>query len=77
MKCMSSSRWGRSITGILFAKPLPLSNLIHASDYRKHLKLTNREGDKQSSEITTLQSLAFSLNIGSTPEIHLVDGGIL
>ncbi|HDZ9226581.1 TPA: EAL domain-containing protein [Vibrio cholerae] len=47
------------LQGFFFAKPLPLSNLIHASDYRKHLKLTNREADKQSSEITTLQSLAF------------------
>ncbi|EEY98296.1 Rtn protein [Vibrio sp. RC586] len=46
------------LQGFFFAKPLPISRLIHAMDYRKNLGLSGREEEKWRKEQTTLQSLA-------------------
>lgn len=46
------------LQGFFFAKPLPMSQLIHALDYRKNFRLTAREEEKVQKELTTLQSLA-------------------
>lgn len=46
------------LQGFFFTEPLPLHNLIHAMEYRKHFKLATREEEKQHQEPTSLQSLA-------------------